>query len=44
MTNLVEFDKWEDGIYQLETSDPVQGGPEGVDNLRRSSWRTGRGT
>ncbi|KVN24455.1 hypothetical protein WJ63_19030 [Burkholderia pyrrocinia] len=34
MTNLVEFDKWEDGIYQLETSDPVQGGPEGVDNLQ----------
>ncbi|WP_126286220.1 gp53-like domain-containing protein [Burkholderia stagnalis] len=34
MTNLVEFDRWEDGIYQLETSDPVQGGPEGVDNLQ----------
>ncbi|WP_155710253.1 hypothetical protein [Burkholderia stagnalis] len=34
MTNLVEFDKWEDGVYQLETSDPVQGGPEGIDNLQ----------
>ncbi|KVN34263.1 hypothetical protein WJ63_03580 [Burkholderia pyrrocinia] len=34
MTNLVEFDRWEDGIYQFETSDPVQGGPEGVDNLQ----------
>ncbi|WGS40353.1 hypothetical protein LFL97_11440 [Burkholderia sp. JSH-S8] len=34
MTNLVEFEKWEDGVYQFETSDPVQGGPEGVDNLQ----------
>lgn len=28
MTNLVEFERWEDGIYQLETSDPVVGGPD----------------
>ncbi|WP_240687894.1 hypothetical protein [Burkholderia sp. SRS-25] len=34
MTNLVEFDRWEDGIYQLEESDPVVGGPEGIDNLQ----------
>jgi phage-related tail fiber protein len=33
MTNLVEAVKWEDGIYQLETSDPVEGGPDGIDNL-----------
>ncbi|SAK27442.1 gp53-like domain-containing protein [Burkholderia multivorans] len=34
MTNLVEFERWEDGIYQLETSDPVVGGPDGIDNLQ----------
>lgn len=34
MTNLVEIDRWEDGVYQLETSDPVVGGPEGIDNLQ----------
>ncbi|MGY6237151.1 gp53-like domain-containing protein (plasmid) [Burkholderia ambifaria] len=34
MTNLVETERWEDGIYQLETSDPVVGGPEGIDNLQ----------
>ncbi|WP_244135834.1 gp53-like domain-containing protein [Burkholderia vietnamiensis] len=34
MTNLVETDRWEDGVYQLETSDPVVGGPEGIDNLQ----------
>ncbi|MFM0427570.1 hypothetical protein PQQ75_01035 [Paraburkholderia aspalathi] len=32
MANLVEAGGWEDGVYQLETSDPVMGGPEGVDN------------
>lgn len=30
MSNLTEKDQWEDGIYQLETSDPVLGGPDGV--------------
>ncbi|KVA70975.1 hypothetical protein WM36_02175 [Burkholderia ubonensis] len=34
MSNLIESDRWEEGIYQLETSDPVIGGPDGVDNLQ----------
>jgi hypothetical protein len=34
MTNLVEVERWEDGVYQLETSDPVVGGPDGIDNLQ----------
>ncbi|WP_198345268.1 hypothetical protein [Neisseria weixii] len=32
MANLVETSRWEAGIYQLETSDPVMGGPNGIDN------------
>jgi hypothetical protein len=34
MTNLAEIARWEAGIYQFETSDPVQGGPDGIDNLQ----------
>ncbi|KVD59460.1 gp53-like domain-containing protein [Burkholderia ubonensis] len=34
MSNLIEVDRWENGIYQLETSDPVIGGPDGIDNLQ----------
>lgn len=34
MTDLVEIERWENGIYQLETSDPVMGGPDGIDNLQ----------
>ncbi|WP_199154421.1 hypothetical protein [Chromobacterium sp. ASV23] len=34
MANLQEKPAWEAGIYQLETSDPVLGGPDGVDNLQ----------
>ncbi|MBU9145356.1 hypothetical protein KTD26_22815 [Burkholderia multivorans] len=34
MTNLLEIERWEEGIYQLETSDPVVGGPDGIDNLQ----------
>ncbi len=34
MTDLVESGEWEDGIYQLEESDPVKGGPDGIDNLQ----------
>lgn len=34
MTNLLEIERWEDGVYQLETSDPVVGGPDGIDNLQ----------
>ena len=32
MANLTETSRWEAGIYQWETSDPVQGGPNGIDN------------
>lgn len=32
MTDLVEQPIWEPGIYQWETNDPVEGGPEGIDN------------
>ncbi len=33
MANLKEDNTWEQGIYQFETSDPVMGGPNGIDNL-----------
>ncbi|MCA8198883.1 gp53-like domain-containing protein [Burkholderia vietnamiensis] len=33
MTNLAETSQWESGIYQWETSDPVVGGPDGIDNV-----------
>lgn len=34
MANLVENAEWVDGIYQLETTDLVKGGPDGVDNIQ----------
>lgn len=34
MADLPEKNEWTPGIYQLETSDPVLGGPEGIDNLQ----------
>ena len=34
MALLVEEAKWEEGIYQLETYDLVEGGPEGIDNIQ----------
>lgn len=34
MANLLEVSQWDAGIYQLETSDPVMGGANGVDNLQ----------
>ncbi|UVK85244.1 tail fiber protein [Pseudomonas sichuanensis] len=34
MANLPEQAQWEEGIYQLETSDPVLAGPDGIDNLQ----------
>ena len=34
MANLVEKSEWEDGIYQLEITDPLQGGPDGIDNVQ----------
>lgn len=36
MSNLSESATWVAGIYQLETSDPVQGGPTGVSNDQAS--------
>lgn len=32
MANLPESSVWETGIYQLEETDPVQGGANGIDN------------
>ncbi|OCL18927.1 hypothetical protein A9G07_11015 [Gilliamella sp. wkB72] len=34
MANVKEVEKWELGIYQLETTDPVMGGEDGIDNLQ----------
>lgn len=34
MADLIELEQWELGVYQLETEDPVLGGPEGIDNLQ----------
>lgn len=34
MANLVEQSIWEAGIYQLETTDPVVGGPNGTSNVQ----------
>ena len=33
MANLTETPTYEAGIYRFETTDPVQGGPGGIDNL-----------
>lgn len=44
MADLPESNEWTPGIYQFETSDPVLGGPEGIDNLQgkqlasRTKW------
>ncbi|NPE59297.1 hypothetical protein HLB27_06410 [Dickeya dadantii] len=32
MAELTEKNEWVDGIYQIETSDPVMGGPGGISN------------
>lgn len=32
MANLILTRQWVENIYQLETSDPVMGGPDGIDN------------
>jgi|GEM_PF-5440005 len=34
MANLSEDPVWVDGIYQLETTDVVLGGPDGIDNVQ----------
>ena len=44
MANLTNTSTWEAGIYQLEATDPVQGGPGGVSNQQaqqlsnRTNW------
>lgn len=44
MANLTENPVYETGIYRFETTDPVQGGPGGIDNLptnqlaNRTAW------
>ncbi len=44
MANLREEAKWESGIYQYETTDPLQGGADGIDNVQgrqlanRTQW------
>ncbi|MCE9921611.1 phage tail protein, partial [Hafnia paralvei] len=32
MANLPETPQWEEGVYQIEVSDPVLGGPDGISN------------
>jgi hypothetical protein len=32
MANVTELSQWESGIYQLETTDPVEGGAGGISN------------
>src|SRR5690606_35892448 len=34
MANLPELPTWTPGIYQLEQTDPVVAGPDGIDNLQ----------
>lgn len=44
MANLTETTTWENGIYQIETTDPVLGGPNGIANIQakqlanRTKW------
>ena len=44
MANLTLIRQWVENIYQLETSDPVMGGPDGIDNRQakelgaRTNW------
>ncbi|GAA03234.1 hypothetical protein [Photobacterium leiognathi] len=48
MAVLPEKDEWVEGIYQLEETDPVQGGVDGIDNLQaqqlaaRTRWLKNR--
>lgn len=34
MANVKEQAKWEEGIYQYEITDPLQGGEDGIDNVQ----------
>ncbi|ECD4176999.1 tail fiber protein, partial [Salmonella enterica subsp. enterica serovar Napoli] len=44
MGKLTELEQWDEDIYQIETSDPVVGGPDGVSNkpqkqlANRTQW------
>lgn len=44
MADLIETPQWEDGIRQLELTDPMLGGPNGLDNVaprqlaNRTAW------
>lgn len=44
MTNLTESEIWENGVYQIELTDPVVGGPDGISNRQakqlanRTAW------
>ncbi|MBH8611966.1 hypothetical protein I4N56_014275 [Pseudomonas mohnii] len=48
MADLPELDEWTTGVYQIETSDPVLGGPEGISNQQakqlasRTRWLKGK--
>lgn len=48
MTNLTENGSWEPGVYQIELTDPVIGGAEGISNRQakqlanRTSWLKGQ--
>jgi hypothetical protein len=37
MTNLVENSSWDAGVLQFATTDPIQGGPGGIDNQPHQS-------
>jgi hypothetical protein len=44
MTNLVEVENYDEGVYQFELTDPIRGGADGVDNrplknlANRTKW------
>ncbi|ECU9161662.1 TPA: tail fiber protein [Salmonella enterica] len=44
MAKLTELERWDEDVYQIETSDPVVGGPEGISNrpqkqlANRTQW------
>ena len=44
MANLPETPQWEDGIYQIEVSDPVLAGLTEFLTVRRSNWPNERRT
>ncbi|MCP9760050.1 hypothetical protein EGI20_12105 [Aquitalea sp. S1-19] len=34
MANLTESDSWQEGVYRIETTDPVLGGEDGISNVQ----------